>query len=176
MNHCLQCNDIKIEKHLDSYHSIKLPVSHLNRSGVVNINSILWCHFTSNINKVNMGCSKCQNKDGVHQTKFIDNFAEHFFLLFERNQYNFQTKYSKLVDPRIKCKDKLNVSFCPMVDICGTPYNYTLISAVVRSGERSVNKGHIFTDVYCTMMMFTLCHDENYTYNIILHLYISFHK
>ena len=70
---------------MDSYHSIKLPVSPLNRSSVVNINSILWCHFTSDINKENMVCSKCQNKDGVHQTKFIDNFPEHFLLLFKRN-------------------------------------------------------------------------------------------
>ena len=117
INRCLQCSDIKIERHIDSYHSIKLPVSPLNRSS-----SVLWCHFTSDINKENMVCSKCQNKDGVHQTKFIDNFPEHFFLLFERNQYNFQTKYSKLVDKRIKCEDKLNL------------YNYTLISAVARSG------------------------------------------
>ena len=27
INRCLQCNVIKIEKHMDSYHSIKLPVS-----------------------------------------------------------------------------------------------------------------------------------------------------
>ena len=148
INRCLQCNDIKIEKHMDSYHSIKLPVTPLNRSSVVNINSILWCHFTSDINKENMVCSKCQNKDGVHQTKFIDNFPEHFFLIFERNQYNFQTKYSKLVDTRIKCEDKLNLSFCSMADICGTPYNYTLISAVARSGGRSVNKGHFTTYVF----------------------------
>ena len=133
---------------MDSYHSIKLPVSPLNRSSVVNVNSIVWCHFTSDINKENMVCGKCQNKDGVHQTKFIDNFPEHFFLIFERNQYNFQTKYSKLVDTRIKCEDKLNLSFCSMADICGTPYNYTLISAVARSGGRSVNKGHFTTYVF----------------------------
>ena len=148
INRCLQCNDIKIEKHVDSYNSIKLPVTPLNRSSVVNINPILWCHFTSDINKENMVFSKCQNKDGVHQTKFIDNFPEHFFLTFERNQYNFQTKYSKLVDARIKCEDKLNLSFCSMVDICGTPYNNTLISAVARSGGRRVKKGHFNTYVF----------------------------
>ena len=104
INRCLQCNDIQIKTHMDSYHSIKLLVTPLNRSSVVNINSILLCHFTSDINKENMVCRKCQNKDDVHQAKFIENFLEHFFLLFERNQYNFQTKYSKLVDTRIKCK------------------------------------------------------------------------
>ena len=77
---------------MDSYHSTKLPVSPLNRSGVTNVNSILWCHFTFDITKENMVCSKCQNKDGVHQIKFIDNFLEHFFLLFERNQSNFQNE------------------------------------------------------------------------------------
>ena len=120
----------------------------LNRSGVVNIKSILWCHFTSDINKENLVCSKCQNKDGVHQTKFIHHFPEHFFLLFERNQYNFRIKYSKLVDTRIKWKDKLSLSFCSMVYICGTPYNYTLISAVARSGGRSVSKGDFTTYVF----------------------------
>ena len=54
-----------------------------------------------------MVCHKCQNKDGVHQTKFIDNFPEQFFLLFERNQYNYQTKYSKLVDTQIKSNSEI---------------------------------------------------------------------
>ena len=35
-----------------------------------------------------------------------------------------------------------------MAAICGTPYNYTLISAVARSGGRSVNKGHFTTYVF----------------------------
>ena len=105
-------------------------------------------------------CRKCQNKDGVHQTKLIDNFPEHIFLIFERNQYNFQTKYSKLVNARIKCEDKLNVSFCSMTDICETPCNYTLISFVERLvitpsylqllvwGRKSVNKSHFTTYVF----------------------------
>ena len=87
INHYLQCNDIQIKKHMDSYHSIKLPVSPLNRSSVVNINSILCCLFTSDINKEIMVCNKCQNKVGIHPTKFIDKFPKHFFLLFEINQY-----------------------------------------------------------------------------------------
>ena len=62
INRCLQCNDIQIKKRMDSYHSIKLPVSPLNRSSVVNIISTLRCHFTSDINKENMVRSKCQNK------------------------------------------------------------------------------------------------------------------
>ena len=123
----LQCKYIPIKKHMDSYHSIKLPVSPLNCSSVAKIKSILWCYFTSNINKENMAWSKCQNKDGVHQTIFIDNFPEHFFLLFERNQYQFQTLYGYLVNTRIKCEESLNLSFCLMVDICETPHNYTLV-------------------------------------------------
>ena len=35
-----------------------------------------------------------------------------------------------------------------MADICGTPYNYTLISAVPHSWGRSVNKGHFTTYVF----------------------------
>ena len=50
-NGCLQCNDIQVKKHMDSYHSIKLPVHALNRSSAVNINTILWCHFASDISK-----------------------------------------------------------------------------------------------------------------------------
>ena len=42
----------------------------------------------------------------------------------------------------------MNLSFCSTADICGTPYNYTLISAVARSGGRSVNKGHFTTCVF----------------------------
>ena len=88
--------------------------------GIQWVKSNLWCYFTSDINKENMVCSKYQNKDGA-QTKFIDNFPKHFLLLFERNQYNFQMKYSILVDTRIKCVDNLSFSFCSMVDICGMP-------------------------------------------------------
>ena len=127
---------------MDSYHSLKLPVCSFNRSSIVNINSILWCHSTSDINKEILICSKCQNKDGVHQTKFIENFPEHFFFFFEKNQYNFQTKYSKLVDTQMKCKESLNLSFYSITGICGTPSSHTLIFAVVRSGGKSVNKGH----------------------------------
>ena len=110
---------------------------------------ILFCGVTLlPISIKNMVCRKCQNKDGVHQTKFIDNFLEHFFLFFERNQYNFQTKYSKLIDTQIKCKKNLNLSFCSMADICGTPHNYTFISAAPRSSGRSVNKGHFTAHVF----------------------------
>ena len=35
-----------------------------------------------------------------------------------------------------------------MADICGTPHNYTFISAVPRSGGRSVNKGHFTKHVF----------------------------
>ena len=35
-----------------------------------------------------------------------------------------------------------------MADICGRLYNYTLISAVARSGGRSVNKGDFTTYVF----------------------------
>ena len=35
-----------------------------------------------------------------------------------------------------------------MVDICGTPHNHTLISAVARSGGGSVNKGHFNAYVF----------------------------
>ena len=114
INRRLKFNDIKIKRYMDRYHSKKVPVSPLNHSSVVNINSIVWCHVTSNINKENMVCGKCQNKDGVHQTKFIENFPKHFLLLFERNQYNFRTKYSKLVETRIKSVNNLNLSFCSM--------------------------------------------------------------
>ena len=57
-------------------------------------------------------------------------------------------KYSKLVDTQFKCEDNLNLSFSSKVDICGTPHNYTLISAVDRLGERSVNKGHLTMHVF----------------------------
>ena len=40
-----------------------------------------------------MAWNKYQNKDGVHQTMFIDNIPDHLFLFFERNQYQFQTRY-----------------------------------------------------------------------------------
>ena len=68
-------------------------MSPLNCSSVAKINSILWCHFTSDITKENMAWNKYQNKDGIHQTIFIDNIPDHFFLFFERNQYQFQTRY-----------------------------------------------------------------------------------
>ena len=128
INPRLKFNDIQIKRYMDRYHSKKVPVSPLNHSSVVNINSIVWCHVTSNINKENMVCGKCQNKDGVHQTKFIENFPKHFFLLFERNQYE---------------------SFILLnADICRMPHNFTLISAVVCSGGRSVNKGHFTMFVF----------------------------
>ena len=40
---------------MDSYYSIKLILSPLNRSSVVNINSILQCHLSSNINERGRG-------------------------------------------------------------------------------------------------------------------------
>ena len=71
----------------------------------------------------------------------FDNFPEDLFLLFDRNQYKCQTNYSKLAD-------NLNLSFWPMPDIFGTPYNYTFISAVAGLGGRSVNKGHFTMNVF----------------------------
>ena len=136
------------------------------------LTSISWCHFTSDIDKERKFCRKCQNKDGVHQTKFIDNFPEHIFLIFERNQCNFQTKYSKLVNARIKCEDKLNFSFCSMADICGTSCNYTLIFVeplvitpsylqLLVWGRRSVNKSHFTTYVFTEDEMISYDDEKN---------------
>ena len=121
IDRCRECNDTQIKKYMDSCHSVKLPICHPSRSSAFNVSSTLWYHFTSDINKKSMVCSKFLNKDGVRQTKCFENFPEHFFLLFERNQFNllfernqfnFQKKYCKLVDTRSKCKENLNVSFC----------------------------------------------------------------
>ena len=35
-----------------------------------------------------------------------------------------------------------------MADICETPHNYAIISAVARSGGRSINKGHFTTSTF----------------------------
>ena len=112
IDRCRECNDTQIKKYMDSCHSVKLPICHPSRSSAFNVSSTLWYHFTSDINKKSMVCSKFLNKDGVRQTKCFENFPEHFFLLFERNQFNFQKKNCKLVDTRSKCKENLNVSFC----------------------------------------------------------------
>ena len=51
IDRCRECNDAQIKKHMDSCHSVKLPMCHPSRSSVVNISSTLWYHFTSDINK-----------------------------------------------------------------------------------------------------------------------------
>ena len=35
-----------------------------------------------------------------------------------------------------------------MADICETPHNYAIISAVARSGGRRINKGHFTTSAF----------------------------
>ena len=97
-------------------------------------------------------------QNGIHQAKFIDNFPSHFFVLFERNQCNFQTKYSKLVDTRIKCEDNLNFSFWSMANICGMPIiTPSYLQLLVRAEEEltKVTLLRMYVDntkSYCTMM------------------------
>ena len=76
------------------------------------LHQFCFVYFINSINKQNIACSKCQTKESAHQAKFSENFPKHFFLLFEKKQFNFQMKYSKLVDRQIKRQENLNLSFC----------------------------------------------------------------
>ena len=64
INRCLQCNDMQVKKHMGSYihKSFLCLVSSLNRSSVTNNNSILWYHFTFDINEKTWFLSNVKTK------------------------------------------------------------------------------------------------------------------
>ena len=108
----------------------------------------------------------------LHQFKIVKEKPEIFFIVFERNRYDFQTKTSKYIDSRVKSERDLSI-FRSISETAGENKIYKLTPAVARIGGRNINMGHfisyIFTEdeiIKCDNKTVTRKIDKNLSSNV----------
>ena len=85
-----------------------------------------------------------QQFSDLHQFKIVKEKPEILFIVFERSQYNFQTKTSKYIDSLVKIERGLCI-FCSILETGGQNKMYKLTSAVTQSGGRNINMAHFIS-------------------------------
>ena len=115
VNHCINFNYMNYNEDLGS--SINLPITLIGRTNI-DLNSVLRLFFTSQFHKSAKVCIKYSSSSNLHQFKIVKKKPEILFIVFERNQYDFQTKTTKYIDSRVKIERDLSI-FCSISETSG---------------------------------------------------------